>query len=103
MKTTKVTLKRIVLNRLYDHLCSNYSVQFPRRALLENDTGSHFVDAVVAFKSDIEIEELTNALSRIEDGSFGKCWLCGKMIPLKELREHPAARLCRHCESSILH
>jgi hypothetical protein len=103
VKTTKVTLKRIVLNRLYDHLCSHYSVQFPRRSFLEAETGSHIVDAVVAFKSDIEIEVLTNALNRIEDGSFGTCWFCGRRIPLKLLKEDPAVRVCRPCEDRVLH
>ena len=39
------------------------------------------------------------ALSRIEDGSYGKCSDCDKDIPLKRLEVFPAAKRCVECKS----
>jgi len=44
-----------------------------------------------------EIEEINLAIDKIESGSYGRCELCGKTIPLKRLRVLPATRLCRKC------
>jgi len=44
-----------------------------------------------------EIEEISRALDKIKSGSYGRCELCGKPIPLNRLRVVPATRLCRKC------
>ena len=44
-----------------------------------------------------EIEEIDLALDKMESGSYGRCELCGKSIPLKRLKVLPATRLCRKC------
>jgi len=44
------------------------------------------------------IKEIEDALQRIENGSYGKCELCGKEIGEERLEIVPATRLCIECE-----
>lgn len=46
-----------------------------------------------------ELDEISDALSRLETGSFGLCEGCGHAIPLARLRAMPAARCCVACQS----
>jgi DnaK suppressor protein len=46
-----------------------------------------------------ELDEISDALSRLEAGSFGLCERCGLAIPLARLRAMPAARCCVDCQS----
>ena len=98
MKDSKAVMKRMVLNRLYDHLSEHYSIPQSRTLFVESPSYDHSVDAATAFKSDIQIEELSRALERIDRGVFGSCLCCGRRIPLGDLREDPCRRLCRTCE-----
>ncbi len=41
---------------------------------------------------------IEEALSRIEDGTYGKCEACGHQIGLERLRALPYARLCIDCK-----
>jgi RNA polymerase-binding transcription factor DksA len=41
--------------------------------------------------------EVLAALKRIEDGTFGKCAVCGKDIPKKRLEVNAAATTCVDC------
>jgi DnaK suppressor protein len=44
-----------------------------------------------------EIAEINLALTKMRAGSYGKCELCGKSIPIKRLTVLPETRLCRNC------
>jgi RNA polymerase-binding transcription factor DksA len=44
-----------------------------------------------------EIQEIDLAIDKLQTGSYGRCELCGKSIPLKRLLAVPATRLCRKC------
>ena len=46
-----------------------------------------------------ELDDLSDALSRLEAGSFGLCERCGLALPLARLRAMPAARCCVDCQS----
>ncbi len=46
------------------------------------------------------LEELDEALDRIDDGSFGTCVICGKEINQKRLEAIPYAKLCIECKSN---
>lgn len=41
---------------------------------------------------------ISNALRKMDDGTFGVCEECNKMIPLKRLTAMPYARLCIKCQ-----
>jgi len=46
------------------------------------------------------LEDLDEALNRIEDGSYGKCILCEKEINSKRLEALPFSNLCIECKSA---
>jgi len=45
------------------------------------------------------LAEITTALERIEDGSYGFCVQCGKMIDTDRLSSNPLASKCIACAS----
>jgi len=44
-----------------------------------------------------EIEAIDRALTRIETGSYGRCEVCGKDIPVSRLQALPTATTCLSC------
>ena len=46
------------------------------------------------------IHEIRDALTRIENGSYGLCERCDEHIPAKRLDALPSARLCINCQSA---
>jgi DnaK suppressor protein len=46
-------------------------------------------------------EELMGALTRIEEGTYGKCERCGQQIPIERLEALPTARLCMSCKRAL--
>ncbi len=47
-----------------------------------------------------ELQEIREALERLENGTFGPCENCGEAIPLERLEAIPYARLCVKCKSA---
>lgn len=45
-----------------------------------------------------ELQEIHEALARIEDGSFGICEECEELLPRDRLQAIPYARLCIRCK-----
>jgi DnaK suppressor protein len=43
------------------------------------------------------LKEVTDALERIEKGSYGICIKCGKQIEAEKLEANPAATTCMSC------
>lgn len=43
---------------------------------------------------EIQYNDVNNALKKIADGNYGKCEICGEMIPEDRLEANPAARIC---------
>jgi DnaK suppressor protein len=46
-----------------------------------------------------ELDEVSDALSRLEGENFGLCERCGHAIPVARLRAMPATRFCLGCQS----
>jgi len=46
-----------------------------------------------------EVEELENALARIDAGTYGYCADCRAEIDLQRLRAYPPARRCAACQA----
>lgn len=42
--------------------------------------------------------DLTTALRRMDEGTYGKCEQCGRDIPFERLEARPAATLCVACK-----
>jgi RNA polymerase-binding transcription factor DksA len=45
-------------------------------------------------KLEIQLQNVEKALGKIEDGSYGKCDVCGEEIPEERLKANPAAVTC---------
>ena len=45
------------------------------------------------------VKKIREALSRIEDGTFGICEMCGEEIGLARLKARPVTTLCIECKS----
>lgn len=41
-----------------------------------------------------QLRQVENALTRIEEGTYGTCEVCGKEIPVERLEAVPSATLC---------
>ncbi len=44
------------------------------------------------------VEDLVDALARMDDGTYGLCQQCAASIPLKRLEAIPNARFCPACQ-----
>lgn len=47
-----------------------------------------------------QLDEVDNALKRIEEGTYGICARCGKEIPAARLEARPESTLCVDCKSA---
>jgi len=47
------------------------------------------------------VEEIDDALRRIEDGAYGQCRRCGKPIDEQRLRALPSAKYDAECQAAI--
>jgi len=45
------------------------------------------------------LDDLNDALMRIDNKTFGTCFMCGKDISIKRLEAVPSAKLCIDCKS----
>jgi DnaK suppressor protein len=50
---------------------------------------------------EVRIDELKDALERLDDGTYGICQECGEPIPWERLQIIPETRHCVQCESAI--
>src|SRR5512145_323532 len=48
-----------------------------------------------------KLNEITEALRRIEDGSYGYCEECGERIGIGRLKAMPFTQLCVECKSRL--
>ncbi len=58
------------------------------------ETMERELDMGVAQRMGRELAEVEAALHRVEDGSYGRCEICGKSIGEERLEVMPAARFC---------
>ena len=54
-------------------------------------------DAALLTRTTSQLDELREALRRLEQGRYGGCSSCGLPIPEERLRARPEARLCVPC------
>jgi RNA polymerase-binding transcription factor DksA len=81
-----------------------YATRFPDYG----DDEESAVSEVEDYDTNVDIENnfskdlrATNAaLKRIEEGNYGTCLKCGKLIENKRLEAYPAASICLNCEKN---
>lgn len=56
--------------------------------------------AMISSKSGRFVYHIDEALRRIEDGTYGNCFTCGKQIGLDRLEAVPHARFCIECKEN---
>jgi RNA polymerase-binding protein DksA len=62
------------------------------------DPGEAHNQAALLAATRRSIEQITGALRRIADGSYGDCEKCGRAIPVERLEVLPHARFCVPCQ-----
>lgn len=103
MVKSKRVMRRQILARLCDHLHEQYAAIYPREMFERGEITLHEVDALLAFKSDPYLEELRQALERLESGAYGTCLSCKGPISQEMLDRDPTQRLCSMCEEKFVH
>ena len=96
-------MRRIILGKLYELLLEQYSVSVSRESFLDGEFTHHELDAMLAFKSDAQIDELHRALDRLEDGTLDVCISCKGRISQEALDLDPSRRFCGNCEKELSH
>jgi len=55
---------------------------------------SYEENTAIVKQLEIQYNEIKDALKRIEDGTYGKCEVCGEEIPEARLEANPSAKTC---------
>lgn len=45
-----------------------------------------------------DLDEVEAAMKRLEEGTYGRCEVCGSPFPASDLEAQPAVRRCPSCE-----
>ena len=101
MNRSKLEYRRVVLEKMFDLLDRSYSIDMSREQFVGGALSHHELDAILSFKSDPQLEELHGALGRINDGTYGRCIRCKRIISAETLAADPASRMCAACEREL--
>lgn len=103
MKKSKRIIRHQILSKLYARLREDYEFEWTEDAFVDGHLSLMQIDGLLAFKSDGQLEELRQALERLESGTFGKCLACKGDIGSELLEADPTQRMCAHCEEQFSH
>jgi len=101
MAASKISLRRVILSNLFDHLKLNYDFECPAESFLSGQVSDRDIDILLSYKSDHRLGELREALARVESGTYGKCFGCKQTLSRADLEQDPARRVCTSCEHSF--
>lgn len=51
---------------------------------------------------DLVLDQVEQALARLDDGSYGHCQTCGVTIEDARLAESPTVQICLNCEPALI-
>ena len=68
--------------------------------IFEADTQQDIEFALIQMKAET-LDQINQALSRLDEGAYGYCLECGKEIPERRLRALPFAIRCKDCEEAL--
>lgn len=98
---TRDTRNQQWLTELRTTLTNEFEAQTAQLTPLTADTGdpaeAHTQAALIAATRQ-SLEQISDALRRIADGSYGSCEKCGGQIPPARLEVLPQARFCVPCQ-----
>ncbi|WP_406067753.1 TraR/DksA family transcriptional regulator [Micromonospora sp. NBC_01638] len=98
------SVDQVWLAELRASLADDFATQTARlRELTElnadtGDPGEAHNRAALLVATRRNIEQITGALSRISDGTYGACEKCRQTIPAERLEILPHARFCVSCQ-----
>ncbi len=95
--------RRQIILEVVKHLDSVYGIEFssdPLRDLVSSHAG---IDALFSFRSDLRLNDLRAALTRLESGTFGVCIACKQQIEPRLLANDMTIRVCPSCEAGFHH
>jgi RNA polymerase-binding transcription factor DksA len=103
VKKSSEHMQRVILTRLYKHLRASYAISLMDELPFRDHVSLQRIDAMLAFKSDPQLDELRAALARIEEGTFGICLGCKEEIRGELMDMDPTRRLCDDCTREYSH
>ncbi len=56
-----------------------------------------FTEGMIANHQLAELNQIIEAIKKIEDGSYGTCSMCSVTIPIGRLKAKPFAKFCTEC------
>lgn len=68
--------------------------------IFEADTQQDIEFALIQMKAET-LDQINQALSRLDEGAYGYCLECGEEIPERRLRALPFAIRCKDCEEAL--
>lgn len=92
----KLNELRSQLGRVEDALSSPHSKAFAEQAA-EREQDEALAGQEQVFER--ELSQITAAIARIDDGTYGECAKCGEEIGAQRLAVQPEAPLCMACAS----
>ncbi|MDR3347393.1 MAG: RNA polymerase-binding protein DksA [Helicobacteraceae bacterium] len=63
-------------------------------------TSENLIETAIVEKQMRELKEIEHALSKIKQGTYGICEMCGEPIGLERMRVKPHARFCITCREA---
>ena len=92
-------LQRDNLNRSQRDSSGDLSGYSYHMADVGTDTFGREVELTIASTGSQTMKLIDEGLERIEDGTYGKCQMCGCQVGVKRLEAVPYAHLCISCQS----
>ena len=76
---------------LYDRTVTDAPAEPPTTTV---DEGPAMPDLDVLEAIEVELADVSRALERLDEGTYGTCEACGAALPDEQLARQPAARFC---------
>lgn len=67
-------------------------------AVVLGDEGRRHVTRMLTSAAEAALVEISAALCRLDDGTYGICEHCGEPVPVERLEVLPTSRLCTPCQ-----
>lgn len=92
------TMRKAVLSELFEVLERSYGITWRRDEFISGSLSPHEIEGILSFKTDPRLDELHDALHRIDEGTYGVCLGCKHDIGERILEKDPTRRMCPVCE-----
>jgi hypothetical protein len=98
MKVYRLVMRRSIVTLLVHRLKECCDIELPGGARSIEGFSNHELGSLLSLGSDPRLDELSGALDRLQNGTFGKCSECKSRIGWSLLLRDPVRRVCPDCE-----